>query len=82
MPEQPSGVPAEAMDAEGPPSGPQAAGENSRECQGVENTRDVQADRQRDQSAAPLKKFEVLYTQERSEKDKEVRQTCPYPLSA
>ena len=33
---------------------------------------DAQANGQSEPSAAPLKKFEVLYTQERSEKDKEV----------
>lgn len=32
----------------------------------------VQASEQKEHSATPLKKFEVLYTQERSEKDKEV----------
>ena len=39
---------------------------------------EAQASEQREQSAAPLKKFEVLYTQERSEKDKEVSGTFTF----
>ena len=46
----------------------------SAQAEGVESATEAQANEQGEPSAAPLKKFDVLYTQERSEKDKEVSQ--------
>lgn len=54
---------------EGAPADAQPA---SAQAEGGEGAMDAQANGQSEPSAAPLKKFEVLYTQERSEKDKEV----------
>ena len=62
-----SGAP-DAAGVEAPAADAQAA---DGQAPGQDGTTDAQAS---EWSATPLKKFEVLYTQERSEKDKEVSQ--------
>ena len=59
-----------AADGEGAPADMQPA---SGQAEGGDTSAmEAQAIEQKEHSATPLKKFEVLYTQERSEKDKEV----------
>ena len=72
---QQAGSGSAGADGEGAPADTQPA--NGQTVEG-ESAVEAQAGEQRERSAAPLKKFEVLYTQERSEKDKEVSQ--PFTL--
>ena len=70
-PAQQAGAASAEANGEGTPADTQPA---SAQAEGGEGATEAQANEQGQPSAAPLKKFDVLYTQERSEKDKEVSQ--------